>query len=61
MVTFHGFTQDSRYLYIILEFIQGGEMFTHLRTVGKFEEPKSKFYAASVTSMFEYMHNRDII
>lgn len=44
-----------------MEFVQGGEMFTHLRGVGKFEESKSKFYAAQVASVFEYLHGRDVI
>ena len=32
-----GFTQDERYLYIILEYVQGGELFTYMRNVGKLE------------------------
>ena len=32
----HGFTQDSKYLYFILEYVQGGELFTLLRKSGKF-------------------------
>ena len=27
-----GFCQDDRYLYLILEYIPGGELFTYLRT-----------------------------
>lgn len=36
-------------------------MFSHLRSVGKFEEPKSKFYGAQVAAMFEYLHSKDVI
>jgi protein kinase X len=32
-----GFTQDERFLFIVLEFIQGGELFTYLRNLGKLE------------------------
>ena len=32
-----GFTQDDRYLYLMIEFVRGGEMFTYLRGIGKFE------------------------
>lgn len=28
-----GITQDERYLYIVLEYVSGGELFTYLRTV----------------------------
>lgn len=44
-----------------MEFIQGGELFSHLRAVLKFEEPKSRFYAAQVANIFEYLHGKDII
>jgi serine/threonine protein kinase len=36
IITFDGFTQDEKYLYLSLELINGGELFTYLRTVGKF-------------------------
>lgn len=29
-----GFCQDQRYLYFVLEFVSGGELFTYLRSVG---------------------------
>jgi protein kinase A len=29
-----GFTQDSRYLYFLMDYIPGGELFTYLRTEG---------------------------
>jgi len=36
IITFDGFTQDERYLYLSLELINGGELFTYLRGVGRF-------------------------
>ena len=36
VITFGGFTQDDRNLYLALELINGGELFTYLRGVGKF-------------------------
>jgi len=32
-----GFSQDSRYLYLVLEYIPGGELFTYLRGVGRLD------------------------
>lgn len=32
-----GFTQNEKFLYFLMDFIQGGELFTLLRSRGKFE------------------------
>jgi protein kinase X len=32
-----GFTQDDRHLFIVIEFVRGGELFTYLRGKGKFD------------------------
>ena len=32
-----GFAQDERFLYFLLEYIQGGELFTYLRNKGKLD------------------------
>lgn len=36
IVKFDGFCQDDKYLYLGLELINGGELFTYLRGVGRF-------------------------
>ena len=36
IISFDGFAQDERYLYLALELINGGELFTYLRGVGRF-------------------------
>lgn len=36
IITFDGFTQDDKYVYLSLELVNGGELFTYLRGVGKF-------------------------
>lgn len=33
-----GFSQDGRYLYFLMSYIAGGELFTYLRTEGKLAE-----------------------
>ena len=43
-VNMDGFTQDSRYLYLILEFIPGGELFTYLRGIGRLTTQHAAFY-----------------
>ena len=36
-------------------------MFTYLRNKGKLENNEAVFYGAQVTSMFEYLHSKNII
>ncbi|KAF9811824.1 hypothetical protein SFRURICE_021181 [Spodoptera frugiperda] len=48
--------KDNSYVYFIMPFVPGGEMFTHLRRLGKFEEPLAKFYASQVILALEYLH-----
>merc|ERR1719458_873433 len=41
-----GYSKDDRYIYIVMECIKGGELFTHLRRARKFSDEQSKFYGA---------------
>lgn len=36
VINFEGFAQDDKYLYLALELINGGELFTYLRGIGRF-------------------------
>lgn len=40
--------QDSAHLYLIMEFVNGGELFYHLSNAGKFKEDRAKFYTAEI-------------
>ena len=44
LVGLQGFVQDSQYLYFLLEYISGGELFTYLRTEGTLEPANARFY-----------------
>lgn len=56
LLKLHNSYQDDRYLYLLIELCQGGELFTYLRDVGNFNEQQTKFYAAGVTLGFQDMH-----
>ena len=53
--------EDPKYIYFVLEYIQGGELFTLLRTKGTFPVPQTKFYIAHIITIFEYLHSKNIV
>lgn len=61
IVRMEGMSQDRRFLYIAMEYVQGGELFTYLRSIGKFPPSQACFYAAQVTLMFEYLHSHNVV
>jgi len=58
-LTYH--FKDNSNLYMVLEYVSGGEMFYHLRNMRQFSEKLSRFYATQVVLAFEYLHYLDII
>ncbi|KAJ3126785.1 camp-dependent protein kinase catalytic subunit [Irineochytrium annulatum] len=56
-----GAFQDDQNLYLVLEYVQGGELFSYLRRSGRFPDHVAKYYAAEVVAAFEYLHKKDII
>lgn len=48
IVHFEGLAQDSKYLYLVLELINGGELFTYLRSVETFPTEQARYSLASI-------------
>ncbi|KAL3469606.1 kinase-like domain-containing protein [Aspergillus californicus] len=61
LITLWGTWQDARNLYMVMDFVEGGELFSLLRKSQRFPNPVAKFYAAEVTLAIEYLHSLDII
>lgn len=49
--------QDHERLYLILEYAEGGELFTHLATEKMFPEPTAAFYLAELILALEHLHH----
>lgn len=60
IVKMFGTFQTSTYLFMVLEFVPGGEFFTHLRTKGHFKNHEAMFYASSVASVFAFLHLKHV-
>ena len=50
-----------RFVYLVMECISGGELFTHLRREKKFTDEQAKFYGATIAQCFDYMHSKNIV
>ena len=61
IVTVYGTFQDEEFLYIMMEFIPGGELFAHLRTNIRFDPNKVRFYACEIFMVLEFLHQQSII
>lgn len=56
IATFSSSFKDNANLFILLEFIPGGEMFKHLVKNNRFSENLSRFYCSQVILAVEYLH-----
>eukprot|EP00050_Salpingoeca_kvevrii_P016733 m.58125 g.58125 ORF g.58125 m.58125 type:complete len:481 (+) comp7124_c0_seq1:1-1443(+) len=53
--------QTKDFLCFVLEYVNGGEVFYHLRKEKRFSEPRAKFYIAEITVAMTYLHDQNII
>jgi serine/threonine protein kinase len=53
--------QDFNRIYIVMEFVQGGELFSHWGRLRRFSEEQAKFYMAEVILGLEALHANGII
>ena len=58
LVNLLAYFSDRDCLYLVLEYIVGGEFFTHLRLSGRFTEDTARFYAGEIVLAFEYLHSK---
>ena len=53
--------QTPTKLYLVMDYCNGGELFYHLKTAGRFAEPRARLYAAEITSALHHLHTLKII
>ncbi|EHB11629.1 Serine/threonine-protein kinase PRKX [Heterocephalus glaber] len=52
---------DARFLYMLMEYVPGGELFSYLRSRGRFPATSGLFYSAEIVCALQYLHSRDIV
>ncbi|PBP20193.1 PcPKA2, PKA catalytic subunit [Diplocarpon rosae] len=50
---------DHDSLYMLLDYCPGGEVFSYLRKNKRFDENTSRFYAAEIVLILEFLHERE--
>ncbi|KAI9095574.1 kinase-like domain-containing protein [Phlyctochytrium arcticum] len=53
--------QDSAHIYMIIDYMPGGDLFSQIKRYGYFEEPVGRFYATEVAMALSYLHSENII
>ncbi|XP_047132858.1 ribosomal protein S6 kinase alpha-5 isoform X1 [Hydra vulgaris] len=61
IVTMHYAFQTEAKLHIIMDYVSGGELFTHLYNRAHFTENEAKFYTAEVVIALEFLHKLGVI
>lgn len=54
-------SRDNKAIYMLFEYVCGGELFSYLRNAGRFNTATGNFYSAEIVSALEYLHVRSIV
>ena len=54
-------THNNALLYLLLEYLPGGELFQMMRKREKFDAKTATFYASEVLLALDYLHHLDIL
>jgi len=61
IVSLHYAFQNESNVYLVMDFINGGQILYHLREQAMFADPLAKFYVAEVILALEHLHSLGII
>eukprot|EP01129_Flabellula_baltica_P006643 TRINITY_DN2503_c0_g1_i1.p1 TRINITY_DN2503_c0_g1~~TRINITY_DN2503_c0_g1_i1.p1 ORF type:complete len:496 (+),score=97.24 TRINITY_DN2503_c0_g1_i1:24-1511(+) len=61
LMNMHYAFQTENNLYLILDFVNGGELFHHLELADRFDDDRTRFYAAEIILAIEYLHRKGVL
>jgi len=61
IVNLHYAFQTRDKLYFVLDFCPGGELFYHLKQLGKFSQNRTRQYVGEISSALDFMHQLGVI
>lgn len=53
--------RSDNHLFIVMEYLNGGELYKHLKKYGRFTFQMVKFYSAEILLAIEYLHKKSIV
>lgn len=61
LVQMHYAFQTAEKLYMVMDFVPGGDLFFHLKRFSRFPEPLVKIWVAELVLAIEYLHKLSIV
>ena len=61
VVSLHYAFQSPERIFFVLDYANGGELFSHLRKKGRFLEKETSFYAAELILALDHLHEMGFI
>ena len=63
IVNLHGYFQDENRIYLVLDYVAGGELFSQLRSspMGRFQDKDAKFYLAETVLALLHLHQMNVM
>jgi len=52
---------DQSFLYMLFDYVCGGELFSYLRNAGRFTSSTGNFYTSEIVSALDYLHTQNVV